>query len=258
MTLPEAPCAPGRPQAPGSVSVKVYGSLDAAAPFLAALARSPGPWVFDIETYDAAEFPSRKHVSVDPFHPDFRVRGVAVAWRDDVGAWVELNGDPAGLGRRLRPRGVEVLCPVGIAALRAAFASDAEKGAFNGGFDDCGLVYPGWVPRVRNRTRDGMLSMVGLGDGTHERLTLQHAAAVLLGADPHWVDVDKGQMRGLPIDVVAEGSVRDACLTYALCDLLDGEAAEERHIEWSKIPRAPERGVQCDPWEGGAGVDEYS
>jgi hypothetical protein len=232
--------------------VRVYGSLGAATPFLAALARSRAPWVFDIETYDAAAFPSRKNVAVDPHHPDFRVRGCAVAWSSVDGAWLEF-----GTQEERQQDSVNSLDGDGVDALRDAFGSDAEKGAFNGGFDENGLVYPGWVPRVRNRTRDGMLAMTALGDGTHERLTLQHATAVLLRRAEHWVGADKGLMRDLPLAEVAEGSVRDACNTYALCDMLDAWAEEERHIEWSRIPRVQEGAPRCDLWEGGAGVDEY-
>lgn len=120
--------------------------------------------------------------------------------------------------------------------LDAAFASDAEKGAFNGGFDECGLVYPGWVPAVRNRTRDGMLAMIALGDGTHERLTLAHAIVVLLHRKVVWNE-DKALMRDLPAETVADGSVHDACYTHELCDLLDGWAEEDRRIRWSGLTR---------------------
>jgi hypothetical protein len=217
------------------LSVTVYRSLADARPFLGQLARILDPWTFDIETYDAVESPGRKAVAVDPCHPDFRVRGVAIATSKDSGAWVEFVGDEA-------------------APLRAAFASDAEKGAFNGGFDENGLVYTGWVPQVRNRTRDGMLAMIALGDGTHESLKLSHGIRVLLRRKYHW-DEDKGMMRDLPVETVAEGAVRDACCTHELCDLLDGWAAAGKRIEWSRmgqenaeISQAEAGQPEADPW----------
>lgn len=223
-----------------SPSVTIYRSLADARTFLGRLARGLDPWTFDIETYDAVESPSRKGVAVDPCHPDFRVRGAAIAISKDAGAWVEF-GDLAIAGE-------------GLTALRAAFASDAEKGAFNGGFDENGLVYTGWVPCVRNRTRDGMLAMIALGDGTHESLKLSHGIRALLRREYHW-DEDKGKMRDLPVEVVADGAVRDACCTHELCDMLDGWAAEDRHIEWSKIGQQNAEAAQtqagqpeADPW----------
>jgi hypothetical protein len=209
------------------VVVTVYRSLAEAQGFLTALASRAEPWVFDIETYDAAQCPSRKEVAVDPHHPDFRVRGCAFATSATEGAWVDFLNDEQN-PRRL----AEDILP-----LHAAFASDAEKGAFNGGFDECGLVYTGWVPAVRNRTRDGMLAMIALGDGTHERLTLAHAIVVLLKRKVRW-DADKALMRDLPVEVVADGAVHDACYTYELCDLLDGWADEDRRIQWSGLTRA--------------------
>lgn len=216
----------------------IYRSLADARLFLEGLAQHEGPWTFDIETYDGYEFPSRKGVAVDPCHPDFRVRGVAIATSADEGAWVEFG----------------VLDWADKAALSSAFASDAEKGAFNGGFDENGLVYAGWVPLVRNRTRDGMLAMIALGDGTHESLRLSHAIRVLLRREYHW-DEDKATVRDMPIEAVADGAVRDACATHELCDLLDGWAAEGKRIEWSKIgqenaalAQAQAGQPEADPW----------
>jgi hypothetical protein len=211
--------AAGRP-----VVVTAYRSLAEAAPFLVGLAALKIPWIFDIETYDAAQCPSRKEVAVDPHHPDFRVRGCAFALSATEGAWVDFLNDEQNSSRLAED----------ILPLRAAFASDAEKGAFNGGFDENGLVYPGWVPAVRNRTRDGMLAMIALGDGTHERLTLAHAIVVLLRKKVRW-DADKALMRDLPVEQVADGAVHDACYTYELCDLLDGWADEDRRIQWSGL-----------------------
>ena len=209
------------------VRVTLYRSLAAAAPYLLELAAHPGPWTFDIESYDAGAFPSRKNVSVDPHHPDFRVHGVAFATSAKVGAYVffellddcrDLDGD-------------------GVDALRVAFDSDAEKGAYNGHFDENGLVYTGWVPRVRNRARDGMLSTIALGDGTHENLKLPHVAKLLLRRETTW-EIDKSTMRDQPVEVVADGAVHDACLTHELCDLLDAWANEDRRIQWSGLTHA--------------------
>jgi hypothetical protein len=209
-----------------SVTVKLYRTLGAAAPYLRDLARHPGPWTFDIESYDAAEFPSRKGVAVDPHHPDFRVRGVAFATSPTEGAFVDFG--------LFVPTDFEV--GNNLKLLADAFASDAEKGAFNGHFDECGLVYTGWVPRVANRARDGMLAAIALGDGTHENLRLATLAAVLLRRDVTW-DIDKSTMRDQPAEVVADGAVHDACLTHELCDLLDVWADEDRRIFWSGLTR---------------------
>jgi hypothetical protein len=210
------------------VVVTVYRSLEEARSFLTYLAGRGEPWTFDIETYDAAQCPSRKEVAVDPHHPDFRVRGCAFALSATEGTWVEF--------RTQHERELDREFKADTSPLEAAFASDAEKGAFNGGFDECGLVYPGWVPAVRNRTRDGMLGMIALGDGTHERLTLAHAIVVLLRRKVRW-DADKALMRDLPVDQVADGAVHDACYTHELCDLLDIWADEDRRIQWSELTR---------------------
>ncbi len=234
LSFPLSQVSVGRPRIAGRdsspITVKLYRSLGAATLYLEALAVHPGPWTFDIETYDAAEFPSRKSVAVDPHHPDFRVRGVAFATSAVEGAFVDLISDspPGALWDKLVP---PFRNPLGD-----AFASDAEKGAFNGGFDECGLVYSGWVPQVRNRTRDGMLAMIALGDGTHERLTLAHAIVVLLHRKVVWNE-DKALIRDLPAETVADGSVHDACYTHELCDLLDGWAEEDRRIRWSGLTR---------------------
>lgn len=204
------------------MNIDVYADLASAAPFLRGLAALGTPWTFDIESYDGAAYPSRKEVSTNPHHPDFRVRGVAFATAKDRGAYVDLVSDE---------QSVDV---EGLAALRAAFASDAEKRAFNGGFDENGLVYTGWVPVIRNRTGDGMLSMIALGDGTHVNVKLETGITVLLRQPYHW-DEDKSLMRDIPLGVVAAGAVRDACYTHELVDLLDNMAERGEHIEWSKL-----------------------
>jgi hypothetical protein len=203
---------------------EIYPDLASAESFLAGLARLETPWVFDIETYDAAEYPSRKEVSTNPHHPDFRVRGCAFAVSPDRGAWVDFGGSSP-----------LTAPPRALAALRAAFASDAAKGAFNGGFDENGLVYTGWVPTVRNRAFDGMLAMVALGDGTHNSLTLWHAIETILKRPYQWEGEDKSLMRDMPTAQVAKGAVGDACFTLELIGLLDSWAEQGQHIEWSKL-----------------------
>jgi hypothetical protein len=220
-----------------SVTVKLYRTLAAAESYLRGLAERAEGWTFDIESYDAAEFPSRKSVSIDPHHPDFRVRGCAFATSPTEGAFVDFMTDALSAPAPVFsvPANYRPTDP-GICALRAAFASPAEKGAFNGHFDECGLVYAGWVPRVANRARDGMLAAIALGDGTHENLRLATLAAVLLRRDVTW-DIDKSTMRDQPAEVVADGAVHDACLTHELCDLLDVWADEDRRIFWSGLTR---------------------
>jgi hypothetical protein len=206
-------------RAPDDVTVEIYEDLPSAASFLRRVIEHPGPWTFDIETYDAAKFPSRREVATDPFHPDFRVRGVAIALSPTHGGWVDF----------LRGTDSE--------ELREAFASDAEKGAFNGGFDESGLVYTGVVPVVRNRSRDGMLALIALGDGLQRQeqhvFRLETAVVKILKRSQYWSGVDKSMMRELPIKTVANGAVRDACFAHELCDLLDARAAENRYIDWS-------------------------
>lgn len=226
-----------------NVVVKIFRTLAEAEPFLRKLAVHPRPWTFDIETYDVQTPPpeqteagwvlasGRKEVAVNPFHPDFRVRGVAIALGPTKGAWIEL------------PRSGSVTAAFvatdSMAALAAAFGSPAEKGAFNGSFDENGMIQAGWVPQVRNRTRDGMLGLVAMGDGTQVLrggLTLQTAIQKLLKHEIYW-EVDKSLMRDLPLEKVADGAVHDACYTHELCDYLDARADRTDHIEWSKIAK---------------------
>lgn len=229
------------------VLVKVFPNLSEAEPFLRKLATVTTPWTFDIETYDVQTpapeqtddglviSPGRKAVAVNPFHPDFRVRGIAIAISGTRGAWIELA---SGIGDRLTTaQGAAFLATSAMEALALAFGSDTEKGAFNGSFDENGLISAGWVPTIRNRTRDGMLGLVAIGDGTQAirgGLTLQTAIQKLLKHEVYW-EVDKGLMRDLPLAKVADGAVHDACYTHELCDFLDLAANEDRHIEWSKI-----------------------
>lgn len=206
--------APNHPRAPGDVERFVRGLDSSNRPQLRRLeivedprqseelmrwlAAHPGPWAFDIESYDASEYPSRPHVSTDPCHPDFRVRGVAVAWSEDEGAWLELHK----LGRGAwRP----YLDPI--------FGSTAKKGGHGAHFDEEGLVYNGWCAEVRNRGEDSMLAMVSLSDGRHPSLRLERVAVDVIGVDPWWDAVPKGQVRDLPVEQVARAAVFDAGLS---------------------------------------------
>lgn len=188
-------------------SMGVITTLPQLAQFAARVARTEKWWTFDIEAFDAKRFPSRREVATDPCHPDFRLRGVAIAWSATQGAWLELAPF---VEQREAVR----------ALLTPMFMSEAEKGAFNGSYDEEGLVVPGWIAGLRNRWHDGMLAMVALGDGTHESLRLEKAVVDILGKPQIW-NADKTQMRDLPLEVVARGAVGDACLTYELCETLE-------------------------------------
>lgn len=200
---------------------QVFSSPVEATDFLAWLAEHPGPWAFDIEAFDAAEFPSRKHVSTDPCHPDYRVRGIAFAWSGTAGAWVDLKdwneGERKQLARFL---------------LGPAFASPAEKWAFSGHYDEEGLVYTGFIPYLSNRAGDGMLAMVALGDGTHDSLRLEKAVVDVLKRPSYWNGQDKAKMRDLPLAAVADGAIGDACCTFELCTDLHDRIAREDYLLW--------------------------
>jgi hypothetical protein len=226
-----------------NVYVKIFRTLAEAEPFLRRLATHADPWAFDIETYDAATpapvqtsegwvlSSGRKEVAVNPFHPDFRVRGVAIAMSPTKGAWIELG--------TLKTVVAEAQTAAAQMYLAKAFGSDAEKAAFNGSFDENGLIQAGWIPQVRNRSRDGMLGLVAMGDGTQVLkggLTLQTAIQKLLRHEVYW-EIDKSLMRDLPLEKVADGAVHDACYTYELCDYIDARSAKTSHIEWSKIAK---------------------
>lgn len=225
----------------GAPSITIYRSIPEARGFLRKLAAHMAPWTFDIETYDGKVFPSRKNVSTSPTHPDFRVRGCACAVSRDRGYWIEFGP-------------IEAVSPEDRALLDLVFGSDAEKGAFNGGFDENGIVVPGWAKAVRNRTRDAMLGMVALGDGTQENFKLENGIKVLLGLKYHWGGADKSLMRDIPLEEVAEGAVRDACMTHALCDLVDEWARRGDHILWRrcgqrmKLWELTKTGLEDEEW----------
>jgi len=210
---------------PDDVSVKIYPTLASARDFLTRLSQRCGPWAFDIETYDAGEFPSRKAVATDCCHPDFRVRGIAIAWSATHGAWLELKG----------PHEVDHEPSVIRAALDPAFGSDAEKWAFMGDFDENGLVYPGLVSRVNRRSGDGMLAMVALGDARHESLRLEKAVIDILKKRQSWNGTDKNKIEQTPIEELARGSVGDAVRTFELCQELHARLERGEYTETGGI-----------------------
>lgn len=194
-------------EAPSPVEVEIFDSPVDAKDFLEWLAASPDPWAFDIEAYDGAAYPSRKEVSTDPTHPDFRLRGIAVAVEPEKGYWIECKG--------WEDRKADV-----SALLSPAFESDAEKWAFSGHYDEECLVYPGWVRRINRRSGDGLLALLALGNGKHDSLRLEKAVVDVLGNVQYWDGQDKGLMRDIPLEMCARNAVGDACNTYQLCALL--------------------------------------
>jgi uracil-DNA glycosylase family 4 len=204
---------------PRDIEMTIFKTPQEATQLLRRLAKHTHPWVFDIETYDARETPSRKFVSTDPCHPDFRVRGVSFAWAPNKGAWIELMGVE---GQQAEVK--KLLDPV--------FMSSAVKGAFNGGFDEEGLTYSDWVTEIVNRRWDGMLALVALSDGRQSSLRLERAVVDLLGYPQYWNGVDKGRVRDLPLEEVARAAIEDACSTWALCSLADKRLAKAEYIVW--------------------------
>lgn len=198
--------------------LEIYESPAAAEALLRKLGQPDHPhWVFDIEAYDAVEFPSRKEVAVDPCHPDWRLRGIAFAWAKDKGAYVDCKGWTA-----------EQASPY----LSLAFCSDVSKGAFHGNYDEECVVYNGFTPEVRYRESDGMLAMIALGDGTHESLKLEKAVVDILKRPQYWSLFDKEKMRDADIKLVAQGSVGDACFTWELIEILHVRLERSEYLEW--------------------------
>lgn len=192
---------------PSRIKVTIFESPLHAKDFMTWLAQREKPWTFDIETYDANAFPARKNVSTDPCHPDFRLRGIAVATSSSCGYWIECLG-------------WEDRIEEASTVLSPAFTSSAPKGAFAGHFDEEGLVYPRWVTHIRNRNRDGMLALIALGNGAHESLRLEKAVVDILGKPQYWNGFNKSMMRDLPLVQVAENAVGDAAYAHELCDHL--------------------------------------
>lgn len=202
-----------------AIKSQVYPSPAAARDFLAWLAAYEGMWVFDIESYDDREFPSRKEVSTDPCHPDFRLRGIGFAWGPSEGAYVEIMGSDF-------EEAAELFTPV--------FESEAEKGTFSGHFDEEGVTYTKLAKRgVCNRAHDGMLGMIALGDGTHDSLRLEKAVVDVLGRKQYWQGYDKSKMRDASLAEVADGAIGDACYTFELCTLLSDRIRRADYLKWT-------------------------
>ena len=174
------------------------------------LAEHLGPWAFDIECFDAGAFPSRESVVFDACHPDYRVRGVSIAWSEDEGVWLEMA-----------PLGPDVWKPW----LDPIFSSPARKGGHNKHTDTEGLIVGGWITDVVNGCMDSMLAWNSLSDGRHASLRLERLAVDVLDQDPWWSGANKGRMRDLSLDDVAYGAVMDAGLSLWLC-----LAGEERMV----------------------------
>lgn len=188
---------------PPKIKVHVFHDPGDARKFLREFAKVKTPWAYDIETYDAKQFPSRKSVSVDPCHPDFRVRGIAFAWKTNEGAWIELRP-----WEDRKEDAAKLLGPV--------FSSPAEKYDFNGHFDEEALIYNSWIPRIRRRTCDGMLALLAINGGGLGGFSLARATVDILGEPQYW-DVDKGRIEQIKTDTLAEAAVRDTISTFKLC-----------------------------------------
>lgn len=207
----------------GTIKSQVYANPLDAREFLARLAAHPGPWAFDIEAYDAKEFPSRRDVATDPCHPDFRLRGIGFSWAVNEGAYVDLIDYNEGDGLVIAS---ELFTPV--------FASEAEKETFSGHYDEEGVTYTKLAADgVCNRAGDGMLAMIALGDGTHDSLRLEKAVVDVLGRPQYWVGYDKSKMRDASLAEVADGAIGDACYTFELCDLLHDRISRADYLKWS-------------------------
>jgi hypothetical protein len=196
----------------------IFERPDDARGFCAAWAARQGPSVFDVETYDALACPSRDGVAIDPFHPDFRLRGFAGGWVNpdgtDTVAWFECGGWPRDVCRAL-------FDPV--------FGSPAAKGGFHSHFDEQALVYPGYVTKIVNRSFDPLFAALTLGDGTRAANTLARLSMDFLGESPKWV-ADKRRMGELPLLAVARGACSDVLLTYKCAQLFHKKLQRGEYI----------------------------
>lgn len=205
----------GHEQLP-AVKAEIYATLRQGARRLAWLVKQQLPFFFDIETFDAAECPSRVGVATNPFHPDFRVRGVAIAWGPLEGAWFELTAEE---NRKAAAR----------ALLDPVFTSEVNKGAFVGGFDENGLIVPGWVSEVRNRCFDPWLCAIALDTvgGGH---SLERLVVDVLGEPQPKEGVDRSRIREMPLKDVGEYAVRDACAEWRLHEVLWARLAAGEYL----------------------------
>lgn len=190
------------------IDITVFRDPGAAKAYLAKLAQQKSLWVFDVETYDRHQCPSRKGVATDPCHPDHATRGIAFAHSATAGAWVELA-----------PWDNAEKKAAACALLSAVFGSPAPKGGFAAHFDEQSLCYSAtgtpWVRRIRNRCVDGMLAAIALGDVTQDANTLAQVVKTVFGQKMGWEEnVDKARIIEMPLDAVARGGVHDAVWTF--------------------------------------------
>src|SRR5574337_648285 len=200
------------------MTLYVYHNPGEAAEFCQWMATVETPWAFDTETFDGKASPSRKSVSTDPCHPDFRLRGLAVSWNSTSAAYIELM--------TWQDRIAEAR-----AILSPMFASAAEKWGFNAHFDEEALVFPGWVDHIRNRRGDGLLGMIALGDGRRLSHTLERAVVDYLKEPPYWSGFDKSYMGTAPLEQVSESCARDALSTRKLCLWLHKRFQQGKYLE---------------------------
>lgn len=188
---------------PRNETVKIITDNNAAKNFLHKLSGWIRLWAFDIETCDGSG-DARSGVALDPFHPDFQVLGIAFGLSEKMGVWLDLRNLDKD---EIKP----YLCK--------AFESEAPKTAFNGGFDEVGLIASGWIDRINNRKYDAMLSLVALDDGRRQSNKLSNAIVTVLGEQQYW-DIDKTTMKDQPMETVAKGGVLDAISTLKLTKVL--------------------------------------
>ena len=105
-----------------------------------------------------------------------------------------------------------------------------EKEAFHGWFDEDGLIVPGWVPMVRRRTRDGYLAAVALDASGIARKNLASLLVDVLGEPQPIGKDDRGMIRDMPLEQVAEYAVRDACAAWRLGDVLRERLARGEYL----------------------------
>jgi uracil-DNA glycosylase family 4 len=191
------------------ITIGIFERVADAENVIDLLVQSGSTFAFDIETYDCYETPSRKAVSTNPFHKDFRVRGLAVAYNKNSGFWIDFKADEDNKEECKR-------------ILNKLFMSSQPKWAFHGNFDEEGLIYQGWVDGINNRSGDGLLALISLGDGRRASNTLERAVMEILNESSYW-DVDKSRMAEHPTSVVAEGAVRDAVSTFKLVKILEAK-----------------------------------
>lgn len=213
---------------PDPTRVVIYDTLDKATPFLRKLAKRKSPWGFDTETYDAKSPVARKGVATNPVHPDQRVLGCGFGLSEELAVYINLRPwETKRLDTSSQP----------MVAFIEAFLSEADKFAFNGGFDEETLIYDPnkasgfrWIPEIRNRTGDGMLAVIALGDNPQESHTLTKAVVDVLGRHQYWDGVDKSRLSLLPTPVVATGCGKDSIEVLLLCLEMEKRMKREEYL----------------------------